>query len=51
MDGGKQVQALQYNRGARVLPRLKQSQKVVIQLDPDKTPAQIVQCPVREGRS
>ena len=54
MDEGKQVQAQQYNRGARVLPRLKQSQKVVVQLDPDKnvwTPAQIVQSPVREGRS
>ena len=54
MDEGKQVQAQQYNRGARVLPRFEQSQKVVVQLDPDKnvwTPAQIVQCPVGEGRS
>ena len=54
MDEGKQVQAQQYNRGARVLPRLEQSQKVVVQLDPGKnvwTPAQIVQCPVGEGRS
>ena len=54
MDEGKQVQAQQYNRGAQVLPRLEQSQKVVVQLDPDKnvwTPAQILQCPVREGRS
>ena len=54
MDEGKQVQAQQYTRGARVLPRLKQSQKVVVPLDPDKnvwTPAQIVHCPVREGRS
>ena len=54
MDEGKQVQAQQCNRGARVLPRLKQSQKVVVQLDPGKNvwnPAQIVQCPVREGRS
>ena len=54
MDEGKQVQAQQYNRGARVLPRLKQSQKVVVQLDPGKnvwTPAQIVQCLVGEGRS
>ena len=54
MDEGKQVQAQQYNRGARVLPRLKQSQKIVVQLDPSKnvwTPAQIVQFPVREGRS
>ena len=32
MDEGKQVQAHQYNRGARVLPRLEQSQKVVVQL-------------------
>ena len=54
MDEGKQIQAQQYNRGARVLPRLKQSQKVVVQLDSGKnvwTPAQIVQCPVGEGRS
>ena len=54
MDEGKQVQAQQYNRGARVLPRLEQSQKVVVQLDLDKnvwTPAQTVQCPVGEGRS
>ena len=54
MDEGKQVQAQQYNRGATVVPRLKQSQKVVVQLDPGKnvwTPAQIVQCPVGEGRS
>ena len=53
MDEGKQVQAQQYNRGARVLPRLEQSQKVVVQLDPDKnvwTPVQILQCPVGEGR-
>ena len=53
MDEGKQVQAQQYNRAAWVLPRLEQSQKVV-QLDPDKnvwTPAQILQCPVGEGRS
>ena len=52
MDEGKQVQAQQYNRGARVLPRLKQSQKVVVQLDPGKnvwTPAQIVQCPVKRA--
>ena len=53
MDEGKQVQAQQYKRGAQVLPRLKQCQKVVVQLDPDKnvwTPAQILQCPVGEGR-
>ena len=54
MDEGKQRQAQQYNRGAWVLPRLEQSQKVVVQLDPDKnvwTPAQILQFPVGEGRS
>ena len=28
MDEGKQVHAQQYNRGARVLPRLEQSQKL-----------------------
>ena len=45
MDEGKQAQAQQYNRGAWVLPRLEQSQKVVVQLDPDKnvwTPDHIV---------
>ena len=36
MDQGKQMQAQMYNRNTRVLPRLKQSQKVVVQLDPDK---------------
>ena len=36
MDQGKQVQAQLYNRNTRVLPRLEQSQKVVVQLDPDK---------------
>ena len=54
MDEEKQVQAQQYNRGAWVLPRLKQSHRVVVQLNPDKniwTPAQILQCPVGEGRS
>ena len=54
MDEEKQVQAEQYNRGTKVLPRLEQSQKVVVQMDPSKnvwTPAQIVQCPVGEGRS
>ena len=50
MDEEKQVQAQHYNKGARVLPRLEQSQKVVVQLDPSKTAAQIVQCPSREGR-
>ena len=54
MDQGKQVQAQLYDRNTRVLPRLKQSQKVVVQLDPDKniwTPAEIIQCPANEGRS
>ena len=54
MDKEKQVQAEQYNRGTRMLPRLEQSQKVVVQLDPSRnvwTPVQIVHCPVREGRS
>ena len=36
MDQGKQIQAQLYNRNTRVLPRLKQSQKVIVQLDPDK---------------
>ena len=54
MDQGKQIQAQLYNRNTRVLPRLKQSQKVVVQLDPDKniwTPAEIIQCPTYDGRS
>ena len=54
MDQGKQVQAQLCNKNTRVLPRLKQSQKVVVQLDPDKnlwTPAEIIQCPTNEGRS
>ena len=54
MDQGKQIQAQLYNRNTRVLPRLKQSQKVVVQLDPDKniwTPAKIIQWPASEGRS
>ena len=54
MDQGKQVQAQLYNKNTRVLPRLKQSQKVIVQLDPDKniwTPAEIIQCPTNEGRS
>ena len=37
-----------------MLPRLEQSQKVVVQLDPDKniwTPAEVIQCPANEGRS
>ena len=36
MDQGKQVQAQLYNKNTRVLLRLQQSQKVVVQLDPDK---------------
>ena len=54
MDQGKQVQAQPYNKNTRVLPRLLQSKKVVVQLDPDKniwTPAEIIQCPTNEGRS
>ena len=54
MDQGKQIQAQLYNRNTRVLPRLKQSQKVVVQLDSDKniwTPAKIIQCPTCSGRS
>ena len=54
MDQGKQIQAQLYNRNTRVLPRLKQSQKVVEQLDPDKniwTLAEIIQCPTYDGRS
>ena len=49
MDKGKQVQVQLYNKNTRVLPRLVQSQKVVVQLDPDKnlwTPAKIIQCPI-----
>ena len=45
MDQGKQIQAQLYNRNTRVLPRLEQSQKVVVQLDPDKniwTPAEMI---------
>ena len=54
MDQGKQVQAQLYNKNTRVLLRLQQSQKVVVQLHPDKniwTPAEIIQCPTNEGRS
>ena len=54
MDQGKQIQAQLCNRSTRVLPRLEQSQKVVVQLDPDKniwTPAKIIQCPTYDGRS
>ena len=54
MDQGKQVQAQLYIKNTRVLPSLEQSQKVVVQLDPDKnlwTPAEIIQCPTNESRS
>ena len=54
MDQGKQVQAQLYNKNTRLLPRLEQSQKVIVQLDPDKniwTLAEIIQCPTNEGRS
>ena len=54
MDQGKQIQAQLYNKNARVLPRLEQSQKIVVQLDPNKniwTPAEIIQCPTSDGRS
>ena len=54
MDQGKQIQAQLYNRNTRVLPRLEQSQNVVVQLDPDKniwTLAEIFQCPTYDGRS
>ena len=54
MDQGKHIQAQLYNKNTRVLPRLQQSQKVVVQLDPDKniwTPAEITLCPTNEGRS
>ena len=54
MDCGKQMQANLYNQHSRVLPRLQQYQKVVVQLDPDKniwTSAEIIQCPTGEGRS
>ena len=54
MDQGKQVRAQLYNKNTRVLPRLEQSQKVVVQLDPSKniwTPAEIIQCPTPVSRS
>ena len=47
------MQANLYNQHSRVLPRLQQYQKVVVQLDTDKniwTPAEIIQCPTGEGR-
>ena len=48
MDHNKHRQSHLYNRHARILPRLYQHQKLVVQLDPDKniwTPAEILQCP------
>ena len=54
MDQGKQIQAQLYNKNTRVLPRLEQSQKVVVQLDLSKniwTPAEIIQCPTPVSRS
>ena len=54
MDQGQQVQAQLYSKNTRVLPRLWQSQRVVVQLDPDKnmwTSPEIIQCPTNEGRS
>ena len=36
MDQGKQIQAQLYNRNTRMLLRLKQSQNVVVQIEPDK---------------
>ena len=54
MDQGKQMQAQLYNRNTRVLPRLEQSQRVVVQHDPDKNiwiPAEIIQCSTPAGRS
>ena len=41
-------------KNTRVLPRPEQSQRVVVQLDPNKniwTPAEIIQCPIPDGRS
>ena len=54
MDQGKQVQAQLYNKNTTELPRLKQSQKIIVQLDPHKniwTLAEIIQCPTNKGRS
>ena len=54
IDQGKQVQAQLYNKNTRALPRLQQSQKIVVQLDPDKniwTPAETIQCSTNGGRS
>ena len=54
MDQGKQVQAQLYNKNTRVLPRLEQPQKVVVQLDQNKntwTLAEIIQYPTPASRS
>ena len=54
MDQGKQIQAQLYDRNTRVLLRLEQSQKVVVQLDADKniwTPAEIIHYSANKGRS
>ena len=54
MDQGNHVQAQLYNKNTTKLQRLEQSQKVIVQLNPDKniwTPAEIIQCPTNEGRS
>ena len=54
MDQGKQIQAQLYSKNTRVLPRLEQSQKVVVQLDPNKniwTPTEIIQRPTPDSRS
>ena len=54
MDQGKQIQVQLYTKNTRVLPRLEQSQKVVVQLDPSKniwTLAEIIQCPTQDSRS
>ena len=54
MDQGKQVQAQLYNKNTRVLPRLEQSQNIVVQLDLSKNiwiPAETTQCPTPVGRS
>ena len=53
MNQGKQIQAQLYNKNTRVLLRLVQSQKVVVQLNPGKNiwkPAKIIQCPTPGGR-
>ena len=54
MGKDKQRQAQLYNKNTRVHPRLEQPQKVMVQLNPDKniwTPAEIILCPVQDGRS